>query len=46
MEVCGQCHAPIALPFGKRHGAHFTEGAGWQSGVVWTAVENLAHLGI
>ena len=43
-EVGGQCHAPPALPPGKRHSTHLHESR-WAPGPVWTGADNLAPLG-
>ena len=47
--VDGQCHAPAALPSGKRPGSHLVatlQEAGWAPGPVWIGAENLASTGI
>ena len=44
-EVGGHCHAPPALPPGKRHSTHLHESR-WAPGPVWTGADNLAPTGV
>ena len=41
--VDSQCHAPAALPQGKRT-VPYVQKTGWAPGTIWTVAENLAQL--
>ena len=45
MGVCGQRHAPTALP-PRKDPVLIVQEAGWAPGSVWTGAENLAPIGI